>query len=120
LGVQADSIVLNPTDWWALRTLKASTSGVYIVGDPMDTVAPQLWGLSVSLSNQMASGHFLTGAFRTASAIFDRQSATVEISREHSDYFVKNMLAVLVEERLALCIFRPQSFIYGTVSGSGS
>jgi HK97 family phage major capsid protein len=119
-GVAADSICLHPSDWWQMRTAKTSGSGQYIIGDPLASVAPQLWGLAVSLSTQMTVGHFLTGAFRNSCATFDRQAATVEVSREHSDYFVKNLVAILCEERLALCIFRPTAFVYGTVSGTGS
>jgi hypothetical protein len=45
-------------------------------------------------------------------AIWDRNDATVEISREHSDYFTRNMIAVLAEERLALTVFAPLAFVY--------
>jgi HK97 family phage major capsid protein len=48
-----------------------------------------------------------------AAAIWDRAGATIEVSREHSDYFVKNMVAILCEERLALSVFRPKALIYG-------
>jgi hypothetical protein len=45
--------------------------------------------------------------------LWDRQQASVEVSREHSDYFVKNMAAVLFEERLALTVFQADAFRYG-------
>lgn len=43
----------------------------------------------------------------------NRQSATVEISREHSDYFVRNLAAILVEQREALVCYRPTAFLSG-------
>jgi hypothetical protein len=39
--------------------------------------------------------------------------ATVEISREHSDFFVRNLAAVLCESRLALTVYRPTAFVTG-------
>ncbi len=36
-----------------------------------------------------------------SAAIWDRWDATVEVSREHQDFFIKNMVAILCEEKLA-------------------
>ena len=68
----------------------------------------------------ITQGHYLVGAYRTQAAVFDRQQATIELSREHSDYFVKNLVAILCEERLTLVVFRPDAFVYGGLVGAGS
>jgi hypothetical protein len=60
----------------------------------------------------MARGQFLAGAFGLATAIWDRDSATVEISREHADFFTRNLVAILVEERLSLTVFRSDALVY--------
>jgi HK97 family phage major capsid protein len=65
----------------------------------------------------MPAGKCLVGV-RNEAAIFDRQTATIEISREHQDFFVKNMVAILCEERLTLCVFQPNAFVYATGIGS--
>jgi HK97 family phage major capsid protein len=119
VGVQPDGIVLHPTDWWNMRTLKAAGSGVYLLGDPLSGITPQVWGLRVSLSTQMPVAHYLVGEFATQAAIFDRMNSSVEVSREHSDFFVRNLIAILAEQRLALCVFRPDAFVYGNF-GTGS
>jgi HK97 family phage major capsid protein len=61
----------------------------------------------------MPESQFLVGAFAMAAMIWDRNNSTVEISREHADFFVRNMAAILVEERLALTVFRNDALIYG-------
>ena len=56
----------------------------------------------------------LTGAFAEGAQIFDREDANVVISTENQDDFEKNMISVRCEERLALAVYRPESFVKGT------
>jgi HK97 family phage major capsid protein len=62
----------------------------------------------------MTAGSFLIGSSMGAE-IKDRAQATVEVSREHSDNFTKNMVTILAEERLALCVKRVEAFITGSL-----
>ena len=57
---------------------------------------------------------FLVGAFGTGAQLYDRQAASVRVSEQHSDFFVRNAVVVLVEERMALAVKRPESFVVGT------
>ena len=109
--------VLNPIDWAGIETLK-DTTGQYIIGNPQGTLSPTLWGLPVVNTQAMASGSFLTGAFRMGAQIFDRMDARVEISTEDSDNFRKNLVTILAEERLALAVYRPEAFIKGTFAAA--
>ena len=61
----------------------------------------------------MAPDKFLTGAFDLAAQIFDRQNATVDMSTEDQDNFVKNKVTVRAEERLGLAVYRPEALVYG-------
>jgi HK97 family phage major capsid protein len=61
----------------------------------------------------MTVDKFLAGAFGMGAQIFDREDASVQISDEDGDNFVKNKVTILAEERLALAIYRPEGFIYG-------
>jgi HK97 family phage major capsid protein len=119
LGVTPDSVVVNPMDWWTARLVKASTAGTYLYGDPLQAERPTLWGLNLSLAVSMPQGSYLVGNFRNGAAVYDRQQNTLEISREHSDFFIRNMLAILVETRLAVVVFVPQNFVRGSI-GPGS
>ena len=104
--------VLNPTDWAAIE-LTRDTQGRYIFSQPQNETNPRMWGLPVVDTLAMPQGKFLTGAFRYACQIFDREDATVLVSTEDRDNFVKNMVTILAEERLGLAIYRPQALIYG-------
>jgi HK97 family phage major capsid protein len=117
-GFTADFVVANATDWWGARQLK-STIGTFLIGDPLNPLPPTLWGLSVSLSPSMPAGKFLVGV-RNEAAIADRQSATIELSREHASYFTQNLVAILCEERMTVVVYRPEAFVFGQVASVGS
>ena len=110
----ASGFVLNPVDWANIETLK-DTSGQYLIGNPQGTANPTVWGLPVVQTQAIAQGKFLTGAFNLGAQIFDRWQSRVEIATENEDDFVKNLVTILCEERLALAVYRPESFIYGDV-----
>ena len=113
--LEPDGIIMNPKDFWRVmltKTTGSSSSGQYIFADPHQATQPSLWGKPVVITQAMAEGQFMVGAFRMAAAIWDRADATVEISREHSDFFVKNLCALLCEERLTLTVYRPEAILY--------
>ncbi|AUQ49939.1 major capsid protein [Phaeobacter inhibens] len=104
--------VMNPIDWTNVELLK-DADGRYIIGNPQGTAAPTLWGLPVVATQAMQVDKFLTGAFMLGAQVFDRWQARVEIATENEDDFVKNLVTMLCEERLALAVYRPEAFIYG-------
>ena len=110
----ASGYVLHPTDWGKIELTK-DTMGRYIVGDPTGVLGKRLWNLPVVDTQAMQVGHFLTGAFQLGAQIFDRMSIEILLSTENDLDFVKNMITIRGEERLALAVFRPAAFIYGTI-----
>ena len=104
--------VLNPIDWARIETLKDG-EGRYIIGNPQDGTTPKLWRLPVVETPAMTVDKFLTGAFQLGAQVFDRELANVLISTEDRDNFVTNQVTIRGEERLALCVYRPECFIYG-------
>ncbi len=107
-------VVLHPTDWWKMRLTKDGF-GRYILGDPQTQVRPSIFGLDVVATTSMPVGTFLVGSGSPAAAeIRDRMGMQVEISSEHADFFVRNLIAVRCEKRLALLTKRPASFVAGS------
>lgn len=111
----ASGHVLNPIDWAKLEMLKDG-DGNYIIGQPQGTASPTMWGLPVVATQAMTAGNFLTGAFMLGAQVFDRWQARVEIATENEDDFVKNLVTMLCEERLALAVYRPEAFITGALA----
>lgn len=108
----ASGIVMNPIDWTSVELMKDDL-GRYIIGNPQGTVQPTLWNRTVVATRAIAVDKFLTGGFQGGAQLFDRWLARVEVSTENEDDFVKNMVTILAEERLALAVYRPEAFIYG-------
>lgn len=109
----ADAVVLNPEDWAAMELLK-DAEGRYLHAAVTSGAVPRLWGMRVVESDSIAPGDFLVGAFSLAAQIWDREQANVQVSTEDRDNFVKNMVTIRAEERLALTVYRPKAFVHGS------
>lgn len=107
----ATGIVMNPIDWAWIETLKDG-EGRYIIGNPQGTLAPTLWGLPVVATPSMVQDKVLVGAFDMGAQIFDQWASRIETGFQNDD-FVRNKVTILAEERLALAVYRPETFIYG-------
>lgn len=109
----ATGIVLTPTDWHNIELTKDNENR-YLMANPQGNLPPMLWGRPVVESDGMPNDQFLVGAFRLAATLFDREQATIAVSTEDRDNFIKNMVTILVEERLALAVARPAALVHGS------
>ncbi len=110
----ADAIVLNPEDWETIELLK-DEQGRYIFANPQGVAGPVLWGRRVVVTQSIAAGTALVGAFGLAAQIWDREQAAIELSREDGENFRKNLVTLLFEERLALSVYRKSALIKASV-----
>jgi len=109
---RASGIVLHPDDVADLETTK-DDHGRYIYVNPTEGGANVMWKLPIVETTVMPTGEFAVGAWNIAAQVFDRQQATLEVSTEHADNFARNMCTFRCEERLALAVYRPESFVHG-------
>lgn len=100
--------VMNPSDWETIELLKDGENRYYW-GGPMVQGPHQLWGVPVVETPAIASGSALLGDFRKA-VLWDRESASIQVSDSHSDFFIRNMIAILAELRAAMGVIRPAAF----------
>lgn len=112
-------IVMSPTDWHDLELTKDSF-GRYMIASPSQSTPGMLWGLPVVQAFSMQAGDFMVGAFKLAATLFDREQAQILVSNEDQDNFVRNMVTVLCEERLALAVSRPAAIVYGAIPAGDS
>lgn len=106
-------IVLNPSDWAKIE-LQKDEQGRYLWVTVPEGGVPRLWRVPVVETAAMPEGYFLVGAFSLGAQLWDREQVTVRVSEHHSDFFIKNLVAILCEERIALAVYRPNAFVTGT------
>jgi HK97 family phage major capsid protein len=113
--VYPDGVVMNPTNWFTVATSK-DTTGQYFGGGPFSSLpTATLWGTPVAVTPSIVANTALVGAFGTMSQVFRKGGIRVEASNSHQDFFIKNLVAIRAEERLALAVYRPGAF--GKVTG---
>jgi HK97 family phage major capsid protein len=111
----ATALMLNPATWGAIERKKDDNER-YVVGNPFGAIVPVMWGLPVVVTNSITAGKLLIGAFDVAAMVFGRESVSVEMSNSNDTDFVKNLITVRAEERLALAGLRPASILYGDLT----
>ena len=103
-----NAILVNPADSAAIDLTK-DLQGRYYYGGPQALGPKTLWGLPIAESEYQAVHTATVGDFSKAVA-WDRQQSTVTMTDSHADFFVRNLVAVLAEERLAFAVTRPLGF----------
>jgi len=111
--IEATGVVMNPLDWAKMASLKDGEGRYIVPGGPFATYLPTIWGMDVVPTNAMTIDKFLVGDFKRAATLYDREETVVEVSTEHSDFFVRNLVAIRAEERVALTVTQPEALIYG-------
>lgn len=109
----ADGIALHPVDWAAIELTKDSQNQ-YLIANPRAISGPTLWGLPVAATQAFNVGEYTVGAWQQGAQGWDREDAKLIVSLEDRDNVIKNMVTMLVEERLSLTVYRPESFVKGT------
>lgn len=116
-GFAADAIVMNPADWYTLRVGKHN--GEYYGGGYFGQQnIPNLWGIPVCVTSAVAAGTIFVGAFKTCASVVTNGGVRVESTNSDQDDFIKNLMTIRAEERLALAVRRPAGFCK-LVKGAG-
>ena len=117
-GFAADAIVINPTDWYTLRVAKDGDNRYYGEGFFGAQNIPNLWGIPVCVTTAVSAGTVIVGAFKACGSVVSNGGIRVEAVNTDQDDFIKNLMTIRAEERLALAVRRPKGF-KKIVKGSG-
>ena len=116
-GLPADAVVVNPADYQTMRLAKDQNGqyygggyfyGQYGQGGIIEQ--PSIWGLRTVVSAAVPAGEAIVGAFRLGAEILKKGGVTVDIAKQNEDDFIKNLVTILIEERIALAVRRPAAF----------
>jgi HK97 family phage major capsid protein len=113
-------VVLHPNDWEDIELTKDG-NGAYVVAVSVAMGGEQkLWRIPVVDTPAITEGTALVGAFGTGAQLYDREAASIRISEQHADFFVRNAIVILAEQRLALAVKRPEAFVKVNFDGAPS
>jgi HK97 family phage major capsid protein len=110
----ATAYLMNPMDWERLDLL-VDNNGRYYFGGPAQLGQPTIWGLPVVESEAVPEGTIVCGDFRKG-VVWDRQDSALLASSEHADFFIRNLVAILAEDRYAFGLIQPNAFVKVDVS----
>jgi HK97 family phage major capsid protein len=116
------SAILVPTAKMRDIKLIKDTSGQYIFPNflPTGLANPvSVDGVPVIEHTAMPDDTFLCGDFTRATG-FDREAVNVRFAEENEDDFLKNLISIRIEERLALAVYRPEAFTSATFTNAQS
>lgn len=112
--VEPTFVALHPNNYWDIMLSKDTTKRYLFA-----TEAQAFHGLTPVPTTAMPANYFLVGSGNPAAAeIRDRMEMEVAISTEHDKFFTQNKVAIRAEKRMALVVYRPNAFVYGTFTTS--
>ena len=108
---EPSGVVMHPNDWEDIELTK-DDNGQYLIAVSVALGGePKVWRLPIVETPAIPEGTALVGAFGTGAQLYDREQANIRISEQHADFFVRNAIVILAEQRLALAVKRPESFV---------
>ena len=105
---------MNPTDAAKLDETK-DTQARYLGQGPFNPAQDTIWRLPRVESLAITAGTALVGAFKQGATVFQREDVVILTADQHSDFFIRNLVAVLAEERLGLAVFFPGGVLLHTL-----
>lgn len=109
-GFAADAIMMNPATWYGLRVAKDGELRYYGGGFFGAQNVPNLWGIPVCVTTAVTASQIVVGAFKTCGSVVQNGGVSVEAVNTNEDDFIKNLMTIRAEERLALAVRRPAGF----------
>lgn len=114
-GYSPNAIVMNPADFGAFQIQK-NAQGFYVLGGPPQGEASRrLWGLPIYTTPEMTAKTALVAQFPGTATLFDREAATVDVAYENEDDFVRNLVCIRCEERIAFAVYAPPAYVKVTI-----
>jgi HK97 family phage major capsid protein len=107
--VVPNAVALNPVDVETVD-LAREESGKFYGNGPFSMGPQTLWGKPILETEGVPAGTALVGDFSKA-VLWDREQTTVSITDSHADFFIRNLVAILAEERVAFAVTRPTAFV---------
>lgn len=114
----ADALVISPADYQVLR-LSKDGNGQYLGGGYFQgqygngglLIDPPVWGLRTVVSQAVAKGTAIVGAFRQGATVLRKGGVRVDSTNTNDKDFENNLITLRAEERVGLMVPLPAAFV---------
>ena len=113
LKSNATGVLLNPIDYAAMILTK-DANGMYVFGAPNQSI-PNLFGAPIIPHTTVTSDKYFLGDF-TKLVVGQRAGLSVRFYDQNEDDAIKNLVTVVIEERITFAADRNDRVIYGDFS----
>jgi len=114
-GFPSNGFVLHPSDWEDVELQRGTSNDHYAITTNVAVGAQQrVWRTPVVTTPVIGEGIFLAAAFGQACQVYDREQANIRVAEQHADFFIRNAVVILAEERLGLTVQNPGAVVQGT------
>lgn len=111
-----NGVGMNPADVETVDlTREGGATGAYFGNGPFAMGPRTLWGVPIVESEAIPAGTAVVGDWRKA-VLWDREQASVTMTDSHADFFIRNLVAILGEERVAFAVTRPAAFVVAALA----
>jgi HK97 family phage major capsid protein len=111
--VTPNAAVMNPADFAAIDIAVMLES----VDGPVRTGS--VWGVPIVAATAVPVGTVFVGDMKSCVSLFARNQVAAYMSDSHADFFIKNLLVLLAEQRALAAITEPLAAEKVTVSAGG-
>lgn len=113
-----DAIWLSPEDYMELLINKGTElMYTYPITSTIGGTL-MLGGVPIYQHSIFLPGEGITGDFRRGARLFQKKAMTIRTSNEHDKNFTYNLTTLLIEARVALACFFPESFVKFDLNGT--
>lgn len=106
-----NGVGLNPADVETVDLMREDgATGAYFGNGPFAMGPRTLWGVPIVESEAIPAGTAVVADWRKA-VLWDREQASITMTDSHADFFIRNLVAILGEQREAFAVTRPSAFV---------
>ena len=114
-GAVVGAVLMSPEEDEALD-LMADTTGRYFSQGPFGSGPSTIWGRPrLVVPALTGKSKFILGDF-TQCVLWDREDTSITATDSHADFFIRNLVAILAEARVAFGIFNPSMLVIGATA----
>ena len=106
-GGEPDAVVISSVDFAKLQ--KSPSANQFMYDEATELLVPRLYGVPV-VFNQSTAGFAWVCCFNMGAQAFFKQEISLDSTNSSDDDFVKNLIALRAEARVAVAVYNPNLF----------